>query len=722
MKAQVKKHISSTLAVLPRNGRSAVARAGLLAILSFTLLICIVPGYSSAQQSQADSRRLAQPSAAQIREQLNRIFEDHQELELDLRQVTREVAATGQVALKLRGEHYDLQLELNDLRDPEFRSTRMTDQGLVESPPEPVSTYKGKVAGDPASEVRLTIQPDLFFGYVLTNDDWFFIDPLAKFVPGVSAERLVAYREKDIRPEFSGTCGAGALEQESDRLIEQANPQAPATLQNSAASLAVTHSFRTVRVATEADFATFQITGNNTNASLQGIINLVDGIYLRELNLKLVISYQHVWTTNTPPSGGDYPYTSTDSHTLLDAFRTVWNDDDLKEKPRDVAHLFTWTNLDASVAGSAYTGTVCDRSRSYSLSSLQGLTAQIVRTVAHEIGHNLGALHDYAAMCGGNGPIMCSAVQQFGGNQFSQYSKDKIATYINSSGGCLRARIRQNNFDFDGDGKTDFAVFRPSTGEWHIISSATGTYTKTQFGQSTDTIIPGDYDGDGRTDIAVWRRSYRPAVGIWFIRYSSNGSTNTFYWGYSTDVPVPGDYDGDGKTDLAAWEPTTGNWKILRSSDGSTITKSQYASGKPVLGDFDGDGKIDPTVWNPATGEWYILYSSGGGNVIYQWGVNGDVPVPGDYDSDGQTDRAVWRPSTGHWHVTLSTNGSIKSWQWGNAYVLPVPGDYEGDAMTDAAYWQPSDGYWWAMTYGYPTKRQLGISTDIPVPCAYIRR
>jgi VCBS repeat protein len=65
----------------------------------------------------------------------------------------------------------------------------------------------------------------------------------------------------------------------------------------------------------------------------------------------------------------------------------------------------------------------------------------------------------------------------------------------------------------------------------------------------------GDYDGDGRTDIAV----YRPGNGTWYIAFSSSNfqSSAAYQWGMSGDIPVPRDYDGDGKTDLAFYRPST---------------------------------------------------------------------------------------------------------------------------------------------------------------------
>ncbi|HQU84055.1 MAG TPA: VCBS repeat-containing protein [Pyrinomonadaceae bacterium] len=127
--------------------------------------------------------------------------------------------------------------------------------------------------------------------------------------------------------------------------------------------------------------------------------------------------------------------------------------------------------------------------------------------------------------------------------------------------------------DFDGDGTSDVAVFRPSVGAWFVLNSGSNTFNFVTFGQNGDIPVDGDFDGDKRADITV----FRPSNGAWFRLNSSNGAFSVTNFGANGDKPTPGDYDKDGKTDVAVWRPSTGNYFILRSSD-SVFQSTQWGA------------------------------------------------------------------------------------------------------------------------------------------------
>jgi uncharacterized delta-60 repeat protein len=274
-------------------------------------------------------------------------------------------------------------------------------------------------------------------------------------------------------------------------------------------------------------------------------------------------------------------------------------------------------------------------------------------------------------------------------------------------------------FDFDGDGRTDISVYRPSNGNWYVLNSSSDpSYSITNWGASTDIQTPADLDNDGKTDIAV----YRPSTGEWFVVNSSDSSFTVTNWGAVGDRPLAGDFDGDGRADISVYRPSEGTWYIFRSDGtGWDIVQWGAADDIPVPAKYDSDNKTDIAVHRPSTGEWFVLPSMGTGYAV-NWGTSGDNPVAADYDGDGKGDIAVYRPSDGNWYILKSStnNSQADVISWGAATDIPVPGDYDGDGRADVAQFRPSTGDWFVLrsTSGYDVVN-WGIATDKPVPAAY---
>jgi uncharacterized delta-60 repeat protein len=279
------------------------------------------------------------------------------------------------------------------------------------------------------------------------------------------------------------------------------------------------------------------------------------------------------------------------------------------------------------------------------------------------------------------------------------------------------AVLHEPLFDFDGDGRADVAVFRPSTNTWYRLLSGNSTLLQNNFGIAGDVATPADFDGDGKTDLAI----FRPSTGTFWYQSSVNNAQIATRWGQSGDIPRPSDFDGDGKTDFIIYRPAENNWYRLGSTGQVSIKNFGSVGDKPVIGDFDGDGKSDVAIFRPSTGDWWYQSSIDNSQRATHFGVSTDVPTPADFDGDGKTDFAVYRPTTGTWYILGSSTGAATVVNFGLAEDKPVAADYDGDGKADIAVFRPSTGIWYLLrsNAGF-SALQFGISSDVPVPNSFV--
>jgi hypothetical protein len=278
---------------------------------------------------------------------------------------------------------------------------------------------------------------------------------------------------------------------------------------------------------------------------------------------------------------------------------------------------------------------------------------------------------------------------------------------------------------------------------WYTSINGTNVFSAAQWGDPvTDFLTPADYDGDGKTDIAVWRQGPGGTAAFYILQSATNTFRGDVFGKTGDDPSVVGDYDGDGKADVATQRcPASGEapgpcYFFYRGSSNNpqgTITYIQWGSGTvddifAAPGDFDGDGKYDFCIQQTRAGtttggQFVVLRSSDFNFEFVNWGFNDDVFVPGDYDGDGRTDFCVNRINAqthNYEFYVLTRAGAISSLTWGKDTDFITPGDYDGDGKTDISIWRGSptagqSAFWiFRSGDGGVTAYPWGIGQDVP--------
>lgn len=285
-------------------------------------------------------------------------------------------------------------------------------------------------------------------------------------------------------------------------------------------------------------------------------------------------------------------------------------------------------------------------------------------------------------------------------------------------------------YNAPSDNKSDLAVFDRNTAVWRFNTLSSGaTVPSFAFGARGDLPAPADYDGNGCTDLAV----YRPSNASWHIQLCGTiGVTNTFL-GTRSSVPVPADYDGDGRADVAVFERERAIWSFIRSSDGARRDVQFGLPGDiPVPGNFLGGAITDFVVYRPSNGAFYVRNRADSLPLAFPIGLPGDIPDSLDVDGDGKMDLVTFRPSDRTFNI-IASNGSRFVIRWTAAFApfnsipnsgrpllkqLPLfapDGDYNGDLASDLAQVTlAATGNRWQITGGTGATASVlfGLQTD----------
>lgn len=180
---------------------------------------------------------------------------------------------------------------------------------------------------------------------------------------------------------------------------------------------------RVVEIAVRADYDFFLKYGQASGDYIAAVLHASEVLYASSMGIRFRVTNQGVATSGVPSPG------EVDAGALLEAFRQGLK----REQGRaDLYHLFTGRELVGRTVGIAYVRTACSGNLRFNIGLSRYITDALQPLLlAHEVGHNLGAVHDNEPNSIMN-PVLSPTMDHFSGS-----ARSTMKTAISRSMRCI---------------------------------------------------------------------------------------------------------------------------------------------------------------------------------------------------------------------------------------------------------------------------------------------
>ncbi len=419
----------------------------------------------------------------------------------ELDQFSRNQKETFSFSLHIGGFEWEIELQAHDLRSENYKLTVLSQDGERNLSRNRNITYQGKLLRDNNSKVSLTIMDDFIYGFIGTNDELIFIEPLSYFVQNAPKDQYVLYSSRDVKPT-NLACGLTEMEKRTPDSRNQTEG-----IYRAAGNCYV------IQLAIASDRAMFNKYGSVSavEAHNLGVMNNVKANYDDEfsdgINFEVVQVY--VVTAVDPWSA------TTDAGELLRSF-TTWGPSGFSNA-HDLGQLWTARDFDGNTIGIAWLSTLCSTHRYHCLQDFTSNANSLRVMTAHEIGHNLSADHDPS----GSPTIMAPAVNN--SSSWSSISISAISNHVASKappGGCLSNCSTGSG----GGGSAPTANFSGSPVSGCSPLQVTFTNTSTGGATSWNWSFPGGNPSTSTSQNPVVQYSVPGTYSVTLTATNANGS------------------------------------------------------------------------------------------------------------------------------------------------------------------------------------------------------